>query len=275
MSWIALAWASSKKLERASDKLILLAFADRHNDETGFAYPSIQWLCEFSSLNRKTVIASIDRLEAAGCLEDSGRRVGATKQVKVYTVLVGEIQRVPKPEPLKSAVFSGKESQKRDTEPSREPTSTNVDAKHAKRKSFPLDWSVSSDDAAYAASKGMTPMEIRDAAEDFRDHFIAHGEARKSTNWSLNWKRWVRTSLEYRRPRMAGGKNSAAGGRSDTSFADIAARRRREREQGMEIPGGQTGLCGDDLGWSEGAIDGNATVGYSEAGNGHDPSFPF
>lgn len=210
MSWIALAWASSKKLERASDKLILLAFADRHNDETGFAYPSIQWLCEFSSLNRKTVIASIDRLEAAGCLEDSGRRVGATKQVKVYTVLVGEIQRVPKAEPLKSTVFSGKQSQKRYTEPSMEPTSTNVDAKHAKRKSFPLDWSVSNDDADYAASKGMTPMEIRDAAEDFRDYFIAAGSSRKSTDWSLNWKRWCR---ENAKRKLGGGARATFGAR--------------------------------------------------------------
>lgn len=98
------------------------------------------------------------------------------------------------------------------------------------------------------------------------DGFVPH-----PATW-LNAERWTD---EPESPRMAGGKNSSAGGRSDTSFADIAARRRREREQGMEIPGGQTGLCGDDLGCSEGAIDGNATVGYSEAGNGHDPSFPF
>lgn len=98
------------------------------------------------------------------------------------------------------------------------------------------------------------------------DGFVPH-----PATW-LNAERWAD---EPESPRVAGGKNSSTGGRSDTSFADIAARRRREREQGVEIPGGQTGIRGDDLGWSEGAIDGNATVGYSEAGNGHDPSFPF
>ena len=84
MSFAALAWASSLRVTRASDKLVLLALADRHNPENELAYPSLAWLCEFSSLDRKTVVASLDRLERDSLITDSGVRVGKTKQIKAY-----------------------------------------------------------------------------------------------------------------------------------------------------------------------------------------------
>jgi uncharacterized protein YdaU (DUF1376 family) len=58
------------------------------------------------------------------------------------------------------------------------------------------------------------------------------------------------------------GNTKASGNRSgDTSFADIAARRKREREAGMEIPGRQAAVSGDDFGWGIGAIDGQCAAG--------------
>lgn len=58
------------------------------------------------------------------------------------------------------------------------------------------------------------------------------------------------------------GHTKASGNRSgDTSFADIAARRKREREAGMALPGGEASLSGDDLGWGAGAIDGQCSAG--------------
>jgi len=58
------------------------------------------------------------------------------------------------------------------------------------------------------------------------------------------------------------GNPKANGNRSgDTSFADIAARRKREREAGMEIPGKQAAVSGDDFGWGIGAIDGQCAAG--------------
>jgi hypothetical protein len=58
------------------------------------------------------------------------------------------------------------------------------------------------------------------------------------------------------------GNPKASGNRSgDTSFADIAARRKREREAGMEIPGRQATVSGDDFGWGVGAIDGQCAAG--------------
>ena len=128
MSFPALAWASKYRADSAAEKLVLLAFADRHNEETGCAYPSLDWLCEFSSLNRKTVIAAIGKLEATGVLTDTGARMGRTKQIKVYSVAV---ETIPKTEPSQkrnSTENSVKQYRKRDTEPSFEPISSEAKA---------------------------------------------------------------------------------------------------------------------------------------------------
>lgn len=119
MSFPALAWASTSKVARAADKLVLLGLADRHNSENDLAYPSLAWLCEFSSLDRKTVVSALDRLERAGFIEDSGQRVGKTKQIKAYRISFNSAEKgTVKTEPLEdnSTVFSGKQSQKRNTD---------------------------------------------------------------------------------------------------------------------------------------------------------------
>lgn len=129
MSFPALAWASKFRAESAAVKLVLLGYADRHNEETGCAYPSIAWLAEFGSLNRKTVIAAVEKLETAGILSDTGERKGDTKQIKVYRL---HIETVPKTEPSQkrnSTEKVAKQSQKRDTDTVRTPSSSTSEDK--------------------------------------------------------------------------------------------------------------------------------------------------
>ena len=133
MSFEALAWATKQNIGSASDKLILLAYADRHNEETGCAYPSIAALCEFSSLNRKTVISSVARLEAAGILSDTGERRGETKQIKVYRVNIGTVPKSERSRKRNSTEKVVKQSQKRDTEPVRTYISSEANASSEKR----------------------------------------------------------------------------------------------------------------------------------------------
>ena len=139
MSWPALGWASKQKPGKIADKLILIALADRHNEEEDAAWPSVAWLVDFTGADRKTVIASLGRLEALNLIHDTGRRVGKTKQIKVFKLaLDGQERTVPKTEHLegkspkkgipktgplrgKGPVVPVKESQKRDTEPFKEP----------------------------------------------------------------------------------------------------------------------------------------------------------
>jgi len=142
-----MAWAVSQKVERPADKLVLLGLADRHNTEYDCAFPSVAWLCEFSSLDRKTVFAALQRLIAAGLIRDNGRRIGYTNQVKAYELgLEARFETVPETALLEgqtvpetgqlvdanSTVFGLKEYRKRYTEPIKEPVKdANASSKRA------------------------------------------------------------------------------------------------------------------------------------------------
>lgn len=124
MSWGALAWAAKCRVGKAADKLILLALAERHNPESNTAYPSIAWLAEFSSLDRKTVISALDRLEDAGLIADSGVRAGRTLQIKAYSLSLETVPKTEQSPKRNGSVFPVKESQKRDTDTVTEPVSS-------------------------------------------------------------------------------------------------------------------------------------------------------
>lgn len=139
MSWETQAWAARQRPGSAAAKLVLLGLASCA-DANHRAWPSIQWLCDFSDLNRKTVIQALQRLEDGmfPLIEDTGERRGQTSQIKVYQLAVPAStdalasdraaltapETVPKPERFQkrnSSVSGGKESRKRDTEPVKEP----------------------------------------------------------------------------------------------------------------------------------------------------------
>ena len=133
MSWETQSWAAKQRPGSASAKLVLLGLASCA-DANHCAHPSIQWLCDFSDLNRKTVISALQRLEDGmfPLIEDTGQRRGRTLQVKVYRLAAGAegaridpvSETVPKAEQSQKRNSSGssrKQSQKRDTEPFLEP----------------------------------------------------------------------------------------------------------------------------------------------------------
>ena len=123
MSFQALGWAAGQRPKRPADKLILYGLADRHNTEDDAAWPSIAWLVDFSGLDRKTVIAGLDRLQEGGYARDTGLRVGDTSQVKVYALALEKPPEIKQSQKRNRSVFPLKESQKRDTEPVKEPVS--------------------------------------------------------------------------------------------------------------------------------------------------------
>jgi biotin operon repressor len=122
-------WVFKQPLKPSWLKFLLIALADCANDE-GHCYPSGKYLCIKTGLNRKTVIAGLDTLEAKGYLIDTGQRKGVTKQVKIYQIRVPDEgllnstvngtlipERVPSADG-KSPVRTTKESRARDTESS-------------------------------------------------------------------------------------------------------------------------------------------------------------
>lgn len=142
MSVEAITWALKLPIKHSSAKFVLTVLANCASGDTWLAYPSVAYLAEATGQDRKTVLANLVRLRELGFIEDSGRRMGDTKQVIVYRLLGGDQpQTVPKTEqsqkrnssengtvpkstgnstvfPSKQSRFSAKQSQKRDTEPS-------------------------------------------------------------------------------------------------------------------------------------------------------------
>lgn len=132
MSVEATNWAWKQPVPNSSAKFVLLAMANRANpDQRGrvVAFCSIAYLAEATAQDRKTVVTNLAKLREWNLIEDTGERVGKTKQVPVYELkcppdLFTEYTQkrngsktgtVPK-KAAKSTVFPAKQAQKRDTD---------------------------------------------------------------------------------------------------------------------------------------------------------------
>jgi hypothetical protein len=85
----AIDWAMKLRLDKSSVKFVLVCLANRANENTSLCFPSIKQLEEETCQDRKTVIANLRELCRLGLIEDTSERVGATRQIIVYRVLVG------------------------------------------------------------------------------------------------------------------------------------------------------------------------------------------
>jgi hypothetical protein len=219
VSFDALSWAAKCKPGNLAAKMVLMALANYANED-GEAYPSISAIAEFGSMNRKTIISALDQLAADGFISDTGNRAGVTRQVKVYRLI---LEKVPKTEqsqkrkrskngtvplfPAKSTVFTTKESQKRDTEPVREPVrnqevaiATSARAKPARRKpsakfAMPPDWEPMPFPAHIAELVAQWPPgRLRREIDDFRAFWIEDG--RKRPGWDRTFHSRINDSHE-------------------------------------------------------------------------------
>ncbi len=86
MSTDATRWAWKADLKPASLKLVLLSLADRA-DETHCCFPSASRLSDDTGLDLKTVKSNLRKLSEAGVIEDTGRRKGRTRSVKVWRLM--------------------------------------------------------------------------------------------------------------------------------------------------------------------------------------------
>lgn len=128
MSSEALAWAFKQDIKPSSVKFTLVALCECANYRTGLIFPSIAHLSEITGQDRKTVISNIAELERRGLITDTGERSGKTKQVKVYSAAIGTVPTTEQSQKRNSTETAPKQSQKRDTEPSREPSSSEAKA---------------------------------------------------------------------------------------------------------------------------------------------------
>lgn len=187
MSFKALAWAVEQNVPHSADKLVLLGLADRYNEEAGAAYPSIEWLEKFGSLNRKTVILALQRLEAAGLIADTGRRTGKTKAVKLYALLLEAVPKTERFQKRNGSNFTPKQSQKRDTEPVRNRNK----GKETGAREIADDWQPTlGPETETGKFEATWPPGFKESEVE---RFIAYHQTKgtKSKNWNLQWKTWA------------------------------------------------------------------------------------
>lgn len=99
MSVEAITWALGQPLKHSSAKFVLVALANCADSE-GKAWPSVAYLCDATSQDRKTVIENLRRLKESGLLVNTGEMKGRTGQVPVYRLTM---KTVPKTEPVPKA----------------------------------------------------------------------------------------------------------------------------------------------------------------------------
>ena len=132
MSIRAIDWVFRQDVKPASLKLALLALADNASD-TGLAYPSTETIARKTSVSRRSVVEALDLLVSQGWIGDTGKRVGTTRQIKVYRLKWADEQQ---PKDAKTALLDDVKSAEKDikgaktaplrvrklhTEPSEEP----------------------------------------------------------------------------------------------------------------------------------------------------------
>lgn len=91
MAWRFYEWAWKTSVQRSSDRLVLLALAELSNSESAKCWPSVETICEMTSMNRKTVLSVLGRLESIGVIYVQKRQGVAN----LYTLAVPKTVPVP------------------------------------------------------------------------------------------------------------------------------------------------------------------------------------
>jgi hypothetical protein len=229
MSSEAVAWAFKSDVKPSSVKFTLVALCECANYQTGKIFPSIKHLCQITGQDRKTVISNIGKLVIDGWICETGERVGTTGQIKVYQANIGTVPNTEQSQERNSSAFPLKESQKRDTEPSREP-SRDINKKAAHE--MPDDWQPMSFKIG-SASRDIVDSWPPGIYVPTLEAFVAYHRSRgnKFKNWQDAWSNWVLNSRKFKngttnrttgQPRNQNGFAAAlryvADGRSDEPF---------------------------------------------------------
>jgi hypothetical protein len=229
MSSEALAWAFKSDVKPSSVKFTLVALCECANYQTGKIFPSIRHLCQITGQDRKTVISNIGKLVSEGWIDETGERVGKTGQIKVYQANIGTVPKVEQSQERNGSAFPLKESQKRDTEPSREP-SRDINKKVAHE--IPDDWEPMRFKVG-SASRDIVDSWPPETYVPTLEAFVAYHRSRgnKFKNWQDAWSNWVLNSRKFKngttnrttgQPRNQNGFAAAlryvADGRADDPF---------------------------------------------------------
>lgn len=239
-----------------TERLIMLALAD-HADDEGRCYPSIQRLCRRTGLSERAVQTNIKKLGDQGYVRII--RGGGKGHSNLYFVSANPASNAPKETPNPAAdaprrkctpaADAPQTPQQMRLNPAAdapEPSGTirgtvnsvvarasdqTQDDLHLDEKpkvkpkravALPEGWVPSEKNIRDAKEKNFTDEDIRNEADQFRDHHHARGSTFK--DWDAAWRTWVRNAIKFRNRGLAG-KAGPSGYGQGRSIASVVARR--------------------------------------------------
>lgn len=229
MSHLTVKWAMKLPIKRSSAKFVLVVMAELAREENAFkSWPSIQYLSDATSLDRKTVLQSVKSLLEEGYIVDTGIRTGRTGQIIVYqlkfsvngTVEVTEHEEnrnstengtAPKTDAnrpvfhVKEDRFSVQTVTKTGHGTRRNQKKPEENSPGASGTRLPTEWILTDQfhKEALAINPTWTTHDIQWIGDKFKDHWIAVvGDKACSDNWMATWRNWCRNE----KPMLFGNK---------------------------------------------------------------------
>jgi len=251
-----------------SEKLILIGWAN-YADEAFRCYPSQRRLSDDTGLSDRQIRRLALSLEERGLIHRQERRRGDGSRSSDLITLVC-LQADTMSEGVRTPCPEGADTMSGQNLLSNQSLEANASKESFKSSEFDDFWKC----YPHKRAKGAA-LKAYVKARKVVDHGTLIRAVATQVGWGvwdhanysphaaswLNAERWSDEPRASQSPRVAGNPKASANRSGDTSFADIAARRKREREAGMEIPGRQAAVSGDDFGWGIGAIDGQCAAG--------------
>jgi len=191
MSLKALSWAFETEVQSSTQKLVLLALCN-FASETGKAYPTVETVCGITQAEDKAVRRALKSLTEQGLIVDTGKRTGATQQVRVYQLPNAACHsKIPQnghlthvEDPRKTPERPPKGTPKRVAEPG----TGNREPKSLKRFSIP----TFSEMELHASKIGLPPSEI----EGFFAYHSSRGWKYKTGLPMVDWRQAMVTWRE-------------------------------------------------------------------------------
>lgn len=220
MSIDATKWAWSAPVESASQRVVLLALADRAGEEHT-CWPSTARVQKDTCLDLKTVKATITRLIEIGLLADTGERKGSTGRVRVLRLIgvLGREEMNPKTESFqkrndseigslnepKNGTMNRPKNGSQNLSGNLSKNQENTRAKKSNPKTaMPVDFGISESVKTWAASKGFGQLDLH--LEAFKGKVAAN--AYTYANWDQAFMNAIREDWAKLRQSKPYGQNN-------------------------------------------------------------------
>jgi len=256
-------WARSQRQEMSTAaKLMLVLLADNHNDEYGYAWPSIETLAADAGVKRRRVFQALNELYELGLIRIEERRheqrtnryyllsedplvwrsnsktqVQHTAPGQVQYTAPGwgdQVQYTAPGNPVSSHNVREAGKRKGGSHGSPAPSESQQITQPAKPKQegsrLPDGWQPTQAHIDFALSVGLSEEEAHYEAAKFRDYWCAiPGQRGRKRDWFATWRNWVRKAASSRQRgagrKHAGGNRQGPGSIVEAARQSVNARR--------------------------------------------------